>query len=461
MKYILLMAISLSSYANLNLFVKEYLTSSNEIKSSAYGFEYQKLLLELELDKRPFVFALESEKSTSNLISSPLVLSPAEEKTTTHTAAFSKEFIWGGEFSLSGSLYDYESTSDYKSYSQEFKYTQDIGRNFFGRNEFLSREVKELEVTYQEKKYDNVKSKALLDFIAKFIDVKKEVTLFELQKEALERAKRRLKLIKRQVKDGLKERVDLYSSESGYSYQKEQLEQKRASLLVSKKNFEVKLDRNVNLDSFPPYEVKKMKLQNIPEGELDENFDIQAIRSKLVYLEKNYENADNSVFPVIELSASYQTNHINTSQDSPFKDGTFGSDNNAKVIGLSVSIPIGFNVEQNARSQANLAKMQAQYEYKLLKVQVYKKIEQIKVRLLALQRNIESVADRYELSKKTVDEFNKLYNKGRANLDQVLRAEEELIQTEQAFVQYNVQRELEIYSLYDLYGKLVEKVTEK
>ncbi|EQC46946.1 outer membrane efflux protein [Bacteriovorax sp. Seq25_V] len=454
------MTISLSSFANLNQFVKEYLSTSNEIKSSSFAYEYQKLLLELELDKRPLVFSLASEKSTSNLITTPLNLNPTEEKTMTHSASLSKDFIWGGEFSITGSLYDYDAASDYKSFSQEVSYTQDIGRNFFGRNEFLSKEVKQLEVTFQDKTFDNIKSKSLLDFIAKYIDVKKEVTFFELQKQALDRAQRRLKLIKRQVKDGLKERVDLYSSESGYRYQKEQVEQKRASLLVAKKNFETKLERNVSLDSFPPYEVKKLRLEEVPAGEFEDNFDIQAIKSKLIYLEKNYESADNSVFPIVKLSASYKTNSINTAQDSPISDGSFGADNSAKAIGLTVSIPIGFDVEKNARSQANLAKMKAEYDYKLLKVQVMKKIEQIKVRLLALDRNIDSVADRYELSKKTVDEYNKLYNKGRANLDTVLRAEEELIQTEQAFVQYNVQRELEVYSLYDLYGKLVEKVTK-
>lgn len=453
--------VSYSAKADLKKYISQYLKNSNELKSNMVPLEYQRLLLELETDKRPLTLSANFERANSTLLTSALVSEVKEQKYNTNTISLGKEFIWGGTFSVSGIWYNYEKESastEYKSYTQAFSYSQDISKNFFGRNTFLNESIKEDEVGFQEKVFSSVKSKSLIDFIAKYIEIKKEKTILSLQKDAQERAQKRFNLIGKQVKDGLKEKVDFYSSKSGLIAQKELLEQKRLSLLTAKANFEKKLEASINLDDIESYEIKETKSEAFPQGNILENLDAQALNLKLDYLKKQYEVADNSVLPKVLLGIEYNSNQFGDKDSSPFSEGTFGSENREKVISLQVIVPLGFNIEKNARKQANLEKLKTEYDFKTLEVKNQSDLAQIKVRIRSVEKNLKNVLERYELAKLTVTEFNKLYNRGRANLDQVLRAEEELIQTEQYFVQYTAQKELELYGLYEIYGQLFKKV---
>ena len=120
----------------------------------------------------------------------------------------------------------------------------------------------------------------------------------------------------------------------------------------------------------------------------------------------------------------------------------------------------GFNVEKNSKKVARLNQMQAQYESKVVASQVTNAVEDIKSQLTYLDKNLASVTTRYSLAKKTLKEYNKLYNRGRADLDQVIRAEESLISTEESFIQYKSKREKLFYALMDLYGELQEFVSK-
>lgn len=452
--------VAVNAQAGLKNFVSEYLGQSNEIKNTRYLWDNQKLLLELEQVQRPWTTTYAGEMEDSSLKKNPFSLTPANQKTKSHTLALAKEFIWGGELSLSGTLYDFESSSNYKSYSQTLTYSQDLGANLFGRNEFLSLDVAKETETYQRINFDSMKSAKLLSFIASYIDYKKSVTHVDLQEKALKRSLKRLNLVKRQVRDGLKEKVDLYSSQTSYQFQQERLSEIKSALAVSRSSFASKLERDVLEKEIEKYNLAKEKLPSLPEGEVDKNLSVKALNQKLSYLKKEVESADNSIFPTISLEGTYSTNNFTTNDDNPFSDGTFGSNNDSNAVALTVSIPLGFDVQKNTKKIANLAHMQAQYEKRVAQVKVKNNVEKVTKQLELLDKNINSVISRYSLAKKTVDEYNKLYNRGRANLDQVIRAEEDLINTEVSFVQYKVQREKLYYTLLDLYGQLNEVVSK-
>lgn len=457
-KYGIMISLVFSTQANLSELLRKYLGETNDAKITAYPLELQKLVLDTELDKRPFVLVLSRENADSTLLSSPTSTKQAPQDIVTSSVAMSKEFIWGGTFTLSGVWYDYDSTSKYKYYSQALTYSQDFGKNFLGRNTFLSEDVKRSQVKHQEKTLNSNKSKLALAFAADYLNLKSEVTLMELQKEALERAKKRLALVKRQVKDGLKEKVDLYSAESGLLAQVEILEQRRSSLLVAKSELEKKLESQINLDIIKPYLLKQSPFEKLPNGKVEANPDVVALKEKIIYLEGEAKIAKNNVLPKIELKGELNTNKYDQEFSKAFDEGTIGSENREKAISLNVTIPFGFYLEKTAEKSANLNKMKAQYDLKKSEIAASENAEQGKTKIKILEKNISSVLKRYELAIKTVEEFNKLYNRGRANFDQVIRAEEELISTEQYFVQYSVKREVELYSLYDVYGELLKKL---
>lgn len=453
MKYILLSLLALSASADLKEFVNEYLGQSHEVKQLKYSYDLQLLSMELEDEKRPWTLAASTEYEDSKLETSPFSLAPSGQKFRTDVLALSKEFIWGGEFTFSGTHYDLDSSSSFKSYSQSLEYSQDLGANLFGRNDFLSLDIAEETANYQKLKFEGSKSKSIVLLVNDYLQVRREKTLLDLQRQAFSRSLKRLNLIKKQVKDGIKERVDLYSSQTAHSFQSELLEEKSAALENALRDLETRMERKVSLRKIEAFEISEKGLKPVPQGSIDENFDVKAIKKKLSYLKKSVDKSDNSIFPTITLKGTYSTNNYDTTKN-PISDGTFGSDNDSKALALTVSIPLGFDVQKNALKVARLNKMEAEYDKRLTLVSVKNNIENFKRNLARLDKNIASVAKRYKLAQKTVTEYNRLYNRGRANLDQVIRAEEDLINTESAFVEYKIAREKQYYGLLDIYGQL-------
>jgi outer membrane protein len=451
---LILLMISLTTQADISTLSKEYLNSSHEIKKAETEVKLKKLAFELEDYKRPMAFSFMTNMKDSNLEQSPFTKAPAQQESKTHILALTKNTIWGGELTLSGTMVDFENAQyTLKSYDQSLSYKQDLGRNFFGRNDFLSLDAAKEDVEVAQVAYESEKSKNLLAFISSYLAMKRDITLLGLQNLALDRAQKRLNLVKRQVKDGLKERVDLYSSQTSLNQQKELLNDRRSSLYASIMALEAKLERKVNAKEVRAYDLKKVNMPELPTKKIDQNLNLQMLERKIQYLSLMEKSADNSIFPSISLEGEYETNNYDQTQ-TPISDGTFGSDNNSKSVSLTISMPIGFEIEKRNLRMARVNKMHAEYEKKLLVKQLDTNIAKLKSTLEYLDNNIKSVINRYRLAKKTVDEYFSLYNKGRANLDQVIRAEEALIQTEQSFVQYINQRDIQYYTLLDLYGDL-------
>ena len=453
MKYLLLCLMAINSQASLKDFVREYLGESNEVKQSKFSYDNQMLLTELEESKRPWTLAASSSFEDSTLETSPFSLNTGNQKSNTEAISLSKEFVWGGELSFTGTLYDLESSSNVKSYTQALTYSQDIGQNFFGRNDFLSSDIAKETEDYQKLKFDGTKSQSIVNLISDYLEVRRQKTLLSLQENAYKRSLKRLNLVKKQVRDGIKEKVDLYSSQTAHSFQTEVLDEKKATLANELRDLETRMERKVELSKIKPFSITKEDLKDIPNGEINSNLSVKAIKKKISYLNKELKKSDNTMFPSISLKGTYETNNYET-VDNPVSDGTFGSDNNNKAVSLTISMPLGFQVEKNAYKRAKLTKMEAEYSQRLALVSVRNNILNYKRNIKRLDKNIASVANRYDLAKKTVREYNRLYNKGRASLDQVIRAEEDLINTETSFVEYKLARKKQYYGLLDIYGQL-------
>jgi len=63
-------------------------------------------------------------------------------------------------------------------------------------------------------------------------------------------------------------------------------------------------------------------------------------------------------------------------------------------------------------------------------------IEALDEQIVILKTNLVSINKRLELASMALDEYTKLYARGKADLDQVIRAEEDLINTQKSKIQY-------------------------
>lgn len=457
MKYILLALVSLSASANLKSYVREYLNNSTEIKVASYNFELAKLSLELETgDKRPWTLSFLNQVDDVGLISNPNNPNLVNTyETFTSAAEIAKENQWGGKFSLTGSYIDFDGSTQYEGYNQEMSYTQSFGKNFLGQNDRADEEIAAKNVTSSKFQFDAEVSENVLSLIETYYDYKKVKTLLELKNEAKKRALKRLKFVEKQVRDGLKERVDLFTAQSSVNSVSEEYAELESQLESYKKTLESKLEKSHSFSDISRYEIKKVKLEKLISGEVDSNLTIQALNKKLEALDKTVEKFDDSVFPTIELKGAYKTNAYTTaSSGNVVSNGTFGSDNDATEIGLTVVIPLGFGTEENSLKQARVNRLNTEYQYRLARIRTKNQLDALKNTIRLIDQTIDLVLDRHKLATLSVKEYNKLYSRGRADFDNVISAEERLISTENKYVEYVSRRQKLYFSLLDIYGKL-------
>lgn len=449
--------------ANINKLAKEYLSSSTKIKSIDYSFANQEIMEAIEKEQRTWNLVADYTRTDDETENNPLFSPfPVGEVAGTTTLSLQKETIFGGEFTLQGShlSHKYSSGSKYKLYTQEISYSQDLGANFFGRTDKLALKVEEQKTQFQKTQRDASRSSSLIEFINDYLNVKRDLTIEALQNEALGRSKARLKLVSNQVKDGLKEKVDLLSTRNSHFYQIEQVNTAVTNTSSSLLNLASKLERSINKKEVELYRISKDYLLPIKEKSIDNNLSIKAIERKIDYLNSEVKKNRKSIFPSVNFEIAYGTNNYEVDDSNPIPDGTVGSSNKNVEVGLTVTVPLGFNSQKNALKAARLAKLHAEYEQKLTRVTIENRIVEIQNAIKSLDRNITSVVNRYKLANDALKEYNRLYSRGRVSLDQVIRAEEDLITTETAFVQYQVEREKRYYALLDLYGDLEEKFSK-
>ncbi len=444
--------------------VNEYLNSSTQVKNLEYSYENQLISEAIERDQRSWNFVLSYAKGDDEQENNPLFSPfPVGQESGTSSLAISKDNIYGGSFTFSGVQQKVDYTSNgsmYKLYTQEIGYSQDLGANFLGRTDKLSLEVEELKSATQKTELQANRSKSLMEFINDYLNVKRDMTIESLQNEALKRSQSRLKLVSNQVKDGLKERVDLLSTRNSHFFQIEQVNSAKTNTNSSLLNLGTKLEREIKKGEVKLYKISKAYMKPISEKSIDNNLSIQAVNKKITYLNTEVKKNKKSIFPSIALNVTYGTNNYEIDDSSPISDGTVGSDNKNIEYGVTVTIPLGFDTQKNALKAARLAKMHAEYEQKITRTTVKNRVSEILRSIKSLDKNINSVVNRYRLANDTLKEYNRLYSRGRVSLDQVIRAEEDLITTEKAFVQYQVEREKRYYALLDLYGELEEQFSK-
>src|SRR5690606_38195973 len=78
-----------------------------------------------------------------------------------------------------------------------------------------------------------------------------------------------------------------------------------------------------------------------------------------------------------------------------------------------------------------------------------------------VESNIDSSRQRKEIATQVLREYNRLYKLGRADLDQLIRAEENLILREISYISYLADREIIVSELASLYGILEKYLINK
>ncbi|ATH09198.1 hypothetical protein BIY24_14960 [Halobacteriovorax marinus] len=453
-----------ASLSNLSL---EYLDKGSDNESLKLDLEVDTLERDMTSESKAWQLSASGQKvnsqleRSSSLLISNATLQPNDTEATSYNLTFSKEFFSGTKLSLSNSLVDYvnnaNTTQNNKGFTQTLSLEQDLWNNFLGRRDFLDLDISEKTLDYKKQSTEFQVEANLYTFVADYLKAKLDKANTQLKKEALDRAKKRLSLIKRRVRDGLSEKVDLYSAQTQELASRESYMSEMISLQSSLESLSKKIHRKVSVSNILDYKLKESSEVQQVEGTIEDNKNYLQTQKQIEYLVDSSKKADMGVYPSLVFAASYATNNYER-DSSPISDGVIGSDNNEVSVGLTLTWNIGSNAErlskQAASIELNKVKMQSRKVLLSLKEQESSLVK----RQSEVETLLNSASERLELANKTLKEYNRLYSRGRATLDQVIRAEEELISTQQSYINYLYLKDSNFSTLAYYRGKLREAV---
>ncbi|WP_417335278.1 TolC family protein [Halobacteriovorax marinus] len=463
----LILFLSFNAQGSLSELSMEYLKKGSDNESLKMNLDINSLERDIVYESKAWQLSVSGQKvnsqleRSSSLLISNATLQPNDTETTSYNLTFAKEFFTGTKLSLSNTLVDYVNNANIaqnnKGFTQTLSLEQDLWSNFLGRKDSLDLEVSEKTFDYKKQSVDFQVESNLYTFVSDYLKAKLDKANTQLKQEALDRAKKRLSLIKRRVRDGLSEKVDLYSAETQELASRESYMSEMISLQSSLESLSKKVHRRILSAQILDYKLKEGSEVLSVEGTIEENKNYLQTQKQIQYLMESSKKADLGVYPSLVFAASYATNNYER-DDSPISDGMIGSDNNEVSLGLTLTWDIGSSAQ-------NLSKQAASIELNKVKMESRKVLLSLKEQetsLLKRQNEVEtllnSASKRLELAEKTLKEYNRLYSRGRATLDQVIRAEEELISTQQSYINYLYLKDSNYSTLAFYRGKLREAI---
>jgi outer membrane protein TolC len=395
-----------------------------------------------------------------------------------------KRFAWGGQFKFDTNLTRTRRDDEnfilvisqanaqpgqptepqtFFNFDMSLGYTQDIGKNIFGRQQYKDLEIRQTNVGVSKASKDLEIETKVLEFFTTYIKVRQLKTALISEKNALDRAKKRTNLIRRMVKDGLRLDVDLDESRMIEIEKEEAVKRAYINMGNALENVsnlvhrEVKENEIKELDPFG----KVLPLTLKSKGNPHNNKVIKLLDAQIQQLKLGLKLANYGYVPSIKLILDYKTDNINTDEwDAIAKGNIVNSEFFEAVAMIKLEWPLGFPETDVNKAKAgidlNTAKMKRNKEYRNIQNSEY----YIRYRLKKLEENIVKAKKRWDLSKVVLDKYNKLYNLGRTDLLQSLTAEERRIFTELRYISYIGEREELLAQLAFLWGTLRDTVSK-
>lgn len=452
-----------ATLGNVRELSRELLSKSQDIKASKDNIELSKLeFKDIELQLAPKLGAsyqyskdeLENFSGFGASISGGVVKFPLVSKVS--SLSLSKDFSWGGSLSFENSLRQSEllGLTPVYGFFQTLSYEQDLFKNFFGRqfqNKVLSGEHNLLATKYKSQfDIDNALYLFTNDYLSAAL-AKKQI---DFQKESIKRTKKRVALTKKRVRDGLSERVDLVQARVSLLNQEELLITRKRELEASLDSLSRRLHRRVDKSEVIDLNEGDLIPSSVPQVDLTKTNQILELKERLEQIKIDHKISQNDIYPELKLNASVQNNDYDAHRSNSFSNGTIGNENKEVRVGINLSWTIGSIAEKNKSAQLEIQKNLQAYQLGKTTVNLEKEIN-------FLVKQINLLADSYSLSKRRVklnksalNEYEKLYRKGRADFDQVIQAEERLLTTLSDALTSFINREKAIYKMAFIGGDL-------
>ncbi len=375
-----------------------------------------------------------------------------------YNASIFKTFSWAGELSFNNRV-NLLNTGDAKVFIQDVSYKQNFGNDFFGikfRDEVSAAEYNTQKVAAQIKDVDQ---SLLQQFYMSYNSARLNKSFVERDLDAKKRAEVRRDSIKKRVNAGLLERVDLDKAVMGVMYAEEEVKSSKMKLEKDIEDLSSQLSRRVKEEEIPAYEFEGSKLPSDITGSFEYNYKVEELKFELASLEKTIHKINMDFIPEITAQGSWATSGSGATWSESFSQNNLWDSDEVKFSGaISLVMPLGWEVNRALKSTKQIEINQKTYDLDYLMNELINMEKGLKERVALIRKNISSGFERRIISVRALEETNKLYNRGRTYLDNVLISEETLTNTEKSIAGYIFNLEALLAQQAILYGKLKEEL---
>lgn len=280
----------------------------------------------------------------------------------------------------------------------------------------------------QKSENSAAQDKEYLDFFKAYLNAKLSVFTHELALEMKKRARTRLNKINRRVKDGLSRKVESYQAQSSLLKQDQEVFKAKSTLkenvavveLVLRKDIPEEYFKVLKWEYFPFEHWGKFIGKNV-------NYELKTLEERIRLMDIESERLSKERGHSLLFKASYVSNSFDEDRSSSFREATNSPENDSKVIGLEYTIPFGSSYSSSNLSKMKIDKKRAEYQMLNLKDKIEMNIEVLTHNIDKFQKAYELAIKQVGLTKKIMNEQNKLYLRGLATFDDVIRSEESYI----------------------------------
>ena len=272
--------------------------------------------------------------------------------------------------------------------------------------------------------------KGYFDFFTIYLQAKFQVFAVELNKEFVKRAQKRVRQVNKRVKDGLSRRVELDQAKSSVLNQKESLESARSSLKQNLALLENIIGKKIEESYFSTitWERKEFSFWKSLVKE-DKHYSLEVLEESLKASEKLLEKINHESGYKLLLSANYATNDIDP-KSSEAMSNSLNGEHYSRNISLNFVIPLGGDKRRSLKHKYAYQKKKNELDILTKKDELKAKKDALLQQVSFLEKATSFSKEKVNLANRILKEQNRLYLRGQASFEEVIRAEENYINAE-------------------------------
>lgn len=272
--------------------------------------------------------------------------------------------------------------------------------------------------------------KGYFDFFTVYLQAKLQVYSVKLTKEFVKRSQKRVSQISKRVSDGLSRKVELLQAKSSLLNQQEALETSRSSLKQNLALLENVIGRKIEESYFSELTWKNKSFDYWKKHiSTQEHYSYEVLRKSLEYSTKMLEKIANTNGYKLLLNASYISNDIDDNSSKSLSNSLNG-ERDSKNLSLNFVIPLGGSKSDGLKAKYAYQKKKNELDLLTKKSELSAKKDALLEQIGFLDRATKLSAQKVGISKKVLSEQNRLYLRGQASFEEVIRAEESYINAE-------------------------------